>query len=1323
MPKGASTSNPYWQRLAIVLTRNPSAGNTISISLPADISIADLDGDGSVEDEIALDDSSATGTGYTSVAGSTSSRILLTSGTGGTVGKVYVHYPIITPAQPVLPNAIYGQIAFSNPNEQSIPAGGLVLELVEPRQLRLATFSRLFVESAADTATNAQGDAYPEKASPAFSIPLPDLLSDRRGHLTSNAIARAGIAFADGNDGNDTRYHFWLSLRDTLDRVDTTVAVRATNRLTRSFVQGSEGDSLAVAFDATSLLDTTTYYVYMTSDLTGHFPLMRSRGIAVRHKPVVLGVGSFLSGDADFIDSGRLLSLDKGSAGPVDSTRAQVAIPFQVIDYDDSASVKLFYATADTLDTTFVQTTGTVPNRVISGLKNAAFVDSSTALFEGRDAELNWKIARNDSVFVARGNYYVYAVISDGKSLGIRRSTHTYNVRHSPLLILDSRENRTVETGGSKAERYYAITWNGDNGIGGDVARGDSALIALYYSDSSGFAVPSGAAELEAAAADSTRDTHRIVSGLQEKPDGRADNQYVWDLWRYKNPDGGGVPKEGVDYALYGIVQNDSTRRVVRWNDAGGTARKLRFIHRPHLRVLSPLHLLEVNGRSNFEVVWEAIDVDGAAQLWVVLTSAAAASALGDSTHYAALVGDGASDWVANSVDGSMAAATALSEDSTSALSVRPARMTRALDGSAQPLTNGDYYAYVLIAESASAAPPDSALARRASGRVRISGLGPAGAAGLDTPDVEFVPAELTMSAPIDTARIEVRPHSGGAQVDLLSFFASVDTTFFTVVDQDASLPGIQPFKLNPQLSGIVLRDTLLVGVDSLNAGKYLLDLVYYEQQGNRRFDGELSLASIQLVCRDTTGASTVSIDHLGNRQSAFFRDGSMVALLPPETAMRIRILPRGSIRGRVALQGRPNPAGIATLMLRDRNSFAPIADSLFVATNDLDRGKDGIQDSLASDGSFDLLKVPSGEYQLAVHVDGYLDGQYPLLRVDPGTELNDINPTRRANGIDDPGYLVAGDITGYVDTNGVSIPDNEIDQLDVDFVVAYFGQKVVVASAGAGAGAGAAAPATPLHPGHLADIDGDSLVWIADLNVVAANFNQQGVAPVYKVAVPLVTPAPWHTVGQERDGLWHVDVVADGLVDARALAFRLFFDESVWRVEEVDVRAFAGRPAIAARKMGRGELAMGIALSGYQRGETGSSPVARIALRRIGEGPAAVQLRDTEWVDGALVRYQPLAARVVPAAFALLPNYPNPFNPETQLRFTLPAPGRVTLEIYDGLGQRVRTLIAEQRPAGFYTVAWDGRDQAGRAVASGAYLAHLRSGEYRAVRKMLLLR
>ena len=260
-------------------------------------------------------------------------------------------------------------------------------------------------------------------------------------------------------------------------------------------------------------------------------------------------------------------------------------------------------------------------------------------------------------------------------------------------------------------------------------------------------------------------------------------------------------------------------------------------------------------------------------------------------------------------------------------------------------------------------------------------------------------------------------------------------------------------------------------------------------------------------------------------------------------------------------------------------------------------------------------------------------------------------------------------------------------------------------------------------HPGYLADIDGDSLVWIADLNVVAANFNQQGVAPVYKVAAPLVAPAPWRTVGQERYGLWTVDIVADGLVDARALGFRLVFDEQVWEVEDVDVRAFAGRSSVTARRIGRGELDLGIALSGYQRGATGSSEVAQVVLRRIGDGPAAIQLRDAEWVDAALVRHQPLAARTVPAAFALLPNYPNPFNPETQLRFTLPEAGRVTLEIYDGLGQRVRTLIAEVRSAGFYTVSWDGRDQSGRAVASGAYLAHLRSGEHRAVRKMLLLR
>ncbi len=90
------------------------------------------------------------------------------------------------------------------------------------------------------------------------------------------------------------------------------------------------------------------------------------------------------------------------------------------------------------------------------------------------------------------------------------------------------------------------------------------------------------------------------------------------------------------------------------------------------------------------------------------------------------------------------------------------------------------------------------------------------------------------------------------------------------------------------------------------------------------------------------------------------------------------------------------------------------------------------------------------------------------------------------------------------------------------------------------------------------------------------------------------------------------------------------------------------------------------------------------------------------------------------PPAFRLAGNRPNPFNPATQVSFSLAVPGLATVEILDLLGRRVRTLRAEL-PAGPATVAWDGLDDAGRAVPSGAYLARLTSGGQIATCKMML--
>ena len=90
---------------------------------------------------------------------------------------------------------------------------------------------------------------------------------------------------------------------------------------------------------------------------------------------------------------------------------------------------------------------------------------------------------------------------------------------------------------------------------------------------------------------------------------------------------------------------------------------------------------------------------------------------------------------------------------------------------------------------------------------------------------------------------------------------------------------------------------------------------------------------------------------------------------------------------------------------------------------------------------------------------------------------------------------------------------------------------------------------------------------------------------------------------------------------------------------------------------------------------------------------------------------------------FALYPNYPNPFNPETRIRFQLPQKSGVELVVYDILGQRVRTLVTEIMDAGLHQVTWDGLNYDGNEVASGMYIYRIKAGEYFANQKMLLVR
>ena len=117
-----------------------------------------------------------------------------------------------------------------------------------------------------------------------------------------------------------------------------------------------------------------------------------------------------------------------------------------------------------------------------------------------------------------------------------------------------------------------------------------------------------------------------------------------------------------------------------------------------------------------------------------------------------------------------------------------------------------------------------------------------------------------------------------------------------------------------------------------------------------------------------------------------------------------------------------------------------------------------------------------------------------------------------------------------------------------------------------------------------------------------------------------------------------------------------------------------------------------------------------------------------TEDVRRSRVQLPALFLQEIPTETELLRNYPNPFNPETWIPYRLAEDAFVTLTIYDGSGQVVRTLDIGYQAASVYesrskAAYWDGRNDLGESVASGVYFYTLTAGNFSATRKMLILK
>ncbi len=208
--------------------------------------------------------------------------------------------------------------------------------------------------------------------------------------------------------------------------------------------------------------------------------------------------------------------------------------------------------------------------------------------------------------------------------------------------------------------------------------------------------------------------------------------------------------------------------------------------------------------------------------------------------------------------------------------------------------------------------------------------------------------------------------------------------------------------------------------------------------------------------------------------------------------------------------------------------------------------------------------------------------------------------------------------------------------------------------------------------------------------------------------------------------------LTAGQTVEVRALRLSDGVNEAL-RIKVEDVALLAGMLSrvtgdsleVAGRKVILEADALVLGVANEVRSRTALAGGQFVQVRTIHDQTGVVATKVTLEAEATVTSVAGEAGEAnPPRVFSLLQNYPNPFNPSTTIRFNLKRAARLRLEVYNLLGQRVRTLLAEQTvAAGGHTVQWDGRDDRGKPVPSGVYLYRLASKSFSETRTMALLK
>jgi hypothetical protein len=275
------------------------------------------------------------------------------------------------------------------------------------------------------------------------------------------------------------------------------------------------------------------------------------------------------------------------------------------------------------------------------------------------------------------------------------------------------------------------------------------------------------------------------------------------------------------------------------------------------------------------------------------------------------------------------------------------------------------------------------------------------------------------------------------------------------------------------------------------------------------------------------------------------------------------------------------------------------------------------------------------------------------------------------------------------------------------------------------------------------ADLTSDGVVNFPDFLAFVAVFNKVYAAgkPVVAVQFDTDTQAQFSLNGRfvqnNTDRKLAVDVQLKDVTDLKGYGIQVNYDPTVLEfinaTDAGDTFLKSGDRsadifAVLDHKQETGELYIASAIT-QGNSVSGAGTLGTLTFRLLDPNRQDTDIHIAQGIlfnptlDGFMAINLGDRFSLIPTEFALEHNFPNPFNPETTLRYAIPNAGQVTLSIYNVLGQEVVQLVNAEQMPGFYAISWNGKNALGHTVASGVYLYRIQAGDFHQTHKMLLLK